>query len=27
VAIPTSGTASEKLSWVESVFKYLVNSN
>jgi hypothetical protein len=27
IPIPTSGTADEKLSWVESVFKYLVNSN
>ena len=25
--IPTNGTADEKLNWVESVFKYLVNSN
>lgn len=27
LAIPTSGTDSEKLGWVESVFKYLVNSD
>ncbi|KAJ5314391.1 uncharacterized protein N7443_001275 [Penicillium atrosanguineum] len=27
MAIPTSGTDTEKLGWVESVFKYLVNSN
>ncbi|KAJ6120789.1 hypothetical protein N7523_005069 [Penicillium sp. IBT 18751x] len=27
LSIPTSGTDSEKLGWVESVFKYLVNGN
>jgi hypothetical protein len=27
VPIPVNGSAEEKLSWVESVFKYLVGNN